>query len=221
MQEDSWEFAHTLDALRVVSVRNDEPAKASRPFDRDRDGLVPSGGAGFVILESLEHARQRGATAYAEVIGFGANSDGFDITTPSSDGAVGCMHAALDDAGIDAAAVDYINAHATSTPVGDVNEAQAIAKVFGDHPFVSSTKSMTGHEIGTAGSNELVYTLLMMKGGFIAANTNIDEIDEQCRCINLVANEAIDVAIDVAMSNSFGFGGVNTCLVVRRLPELV
>lgn len=216
VQEGSWAFHCNFDALRLFSRREDEPTKASRPFDKYRDGLVPSAGCGIVILEDYEQARRRGAPIQTELIGCGTNSDGFDMTVPSGMGSVKCMELALRDAGIDAEEVDYINAHATSTVVGDVSEAQAITELFGKRPLVSSTKSMTGHEIAAAGSNELIYTLLMMQNDFIAPNINIEEIDEKCQGIHIVANHAINAPIRVAMSNSFGFGGVNTCLIVKK-----
>jgi 3-oxoacyl-[acyl-carrier-protein] synthase I len=215
-QEDGWEGVCHFDALQAFSRREDEPTKASRPFDKYRDGLVPSAGAGVVILEELEHARRRGARIYAELLGFAMNSDGFDMTIPSGEGSRRCMELALADAGIAPEQVDYVNAHASSTPLGDVAEAQAIATVFGKNPLVSSTKSMTGHELGAAGSNELVYCLLMMQHNFIAPNINVEEIDPQCAGINVVANEARETPIDIAVSNSFGFGGVNTCIVLKR-----
>ena len=215
-QEDGWEGVCHFDALQAFSRREDEPTKASRPFDKDRDGLVPSAGAGVVILEELEHAQRRGARIYAELLGFAMNSDGYDMTIPSGEGSRRCMQLALEDAGIGPEQVDYVNAHASSTPVGDVVEAQAIATVFGKGPLVSSTKSMTGHELGAAGSNELIYCLLMMQHHFAAPNINLEAIDPQCGGINLVANQAREARIEVAASNSFGFGGVNTCIVVRR-----
>jgi 3-oxoacyl-[acyl-carrier-protein] synthase-1 len=214
--EDGWEGVCHFDALQAFSIREDEPTKASRPFDKDRDGLVPSAGAGIVVLEELEHARRRGARIYAELLGYALNSDGYDMTIPSGEGSIRCMQLALKDAGLAADQVDYINAHATSTPVGDVAEAQAIARIFGNRPYVSSTKSMTGHELGAAGSNEIIYCLLMMEHNFIAPNINVEEIDPQCTGINLVANQAREDRIDVAASNSFGFGGVNTCMVLKR-----
>jgi 3-oxoacyl-[acyl-carrier-protein] synthase-1 len=215
-QEDGWEGVCHFDALQAFSRREDEPTKASRPFDKYRDGLVPSAGAGVVILEELDHARNRGARIYAELLGFAMNSDGYDMTIPSGQGSQRCMQLALEDAGIAPEQVDYINAHASSTPVGDVVEARAIATVFGKGPLVSSTKSMTGHELGAAGSNELIYCLVMMQHNFIAPNINIEEIDPQCEGINLVANQAREARIDVVASNSFGFGGVNTCIVLKR-----
>ncbi len=218
VQEGSWAYDCNFDALRAFSGREDDPSRASRPFDRYRDGLVPSAGCGIVILEDYDQARARGARVYAELIGYGTNSDGYDMTIPSGVGSLKCMQLALKDAAIEASEVDYVNAHATSTVVGDVAEAQAIARLLGKRPLVSSTKSMTGHEIGAAGSNELIYTLLMMNNGFVAPNINIEEIDEECRGINIVANDAIDAPIRIAMSNSFGFGGVNSCLIVKKLP---
>jgi 3-oxoacyl-[acyl-carrier-protein] synthase I len=216
IQEDTWEYFCHFDALQAFSMREEEPAKASRPFDRYRDGLVPSAGAGIVILEELEQAQRRGAKIYGELIGYAFTSDGHDMTIPSGEGSVRCMQEALRDAGIGAEQVGYINAHATSTPVGDAVEAQAIAAVFGNRPFVSSTKSMTGHEQGAAGSNEIIYTLLMMRHRFIAPNINLDELDPQCQGLNLVGNCAIEAEIDIAASNSFGFGGVNTCILLKR-----
>jgi 3-oxoacyl-[acyl-carrier-protein] synthase I len=215
-QEDGWESVCHFDALQAFSTREDDPTKASRPFDKYRDGLVPSVGAGIVILEELEHAQRRGARIYAEVMGYATNSDGYDMTVPSGEGTVRCMELALEDAGMAPGQVDYLNAHATSTPVGDAVEARAIAQVFGDGTFVSSTKSMTGHELGAAGSNELIYCLLMMQHNFIAPNINIEEIDPQCLGINLVANRSREAPIDVAASNSSGFGGVNTCIILQR-----
>ena len=216
VQEGSWAYDCNFDALRVFSKREEAPAKASRPFDRYRDGLVPSLGCGIVILEDYSSARRRGASIWAEIIGTGTNSDGYDMTTPTGIGCARCMEIALRDAGVAAEVVDYINAHATSTIVGDVAEARSIREVFGMKPLVSSTKSMTGHEIGTAGSNELIYTVLMMKNGFVAPNINVEEIDPECGGTNIVANHAVEAQLRVAMSNSFGFGGVNTCLVVKN-----
>ena len=215
-QEGSWEYDCTFEALRVFSNREDAPAEASRPFDKDRDGLVPSAGAGMVVLEEYAAAKARGATVYGELIGYGTNCDGHKMTTPSGLGGIRCMKLAMADAGVEPDEIDYVNAHATGTPVGDVQEAQGVVAVFGDKPLVSSTKSMTGHEIGAAGATELIYTLLMMQHGFVAPNINISEIDEECRGMNLVANEAIDARIDTALSNSFGFGGVNSGLIVKR-----
>jgi len=217
VQEGSWEFDCMFESLRVFSNREHAPAEASRPFDKNRDGLVPSVGSGFVVVENYAQAVARGAPIYAEILGVASNADGYAITTPSGEGSVRCMRMALADAGIGPDEVDYVNAHATSTKVGDAVEAQGIVEVFGGRPYVSSTKSMTGHEIGASGATELIYTLLMMKHGFIAPNINVEEIDDDCRGINLVANDAIEAPVRVAMSNSFGFGGVNCVLVVRRV----
>lgn len=216
VQEDTWEAFCPFDALKAFSVREDAPTKASRPFDKHRDGLVPSAGSGLLILEELEEARRRGAKVYAELLGYAFTSDGVDMTVPSGDGSARSMHLALQDAGLRPDEVGYINAHATSTPLGDVSEARAIAAVFGKQPYVSSTKSMTGHELATSGSSEAIYTLLMMRNHFVAPSINLDEVDPQCDGIKLVANRAIEAKIDTAASNAFGFGGVNTCLVLRK-----
>jgi 3-oxoacyl-[acyl-carrier-protein] synthase-1 len=216
VQEDTWEYFCQFDALKAFSVREGDPTRASRPFDKSRDGLVPSAGGGIVLLEELEEARRRGARIYGELIGYAFTSDGSDMTIPSGEGSIRCMRLALQDAGIRPDEVDYVNAHATSTPVGDVSEARAIAEVFGMRPYVSSTKSMTGHEQGACGATEVIYTLLMMRDGFVAPNINLEELDPKCEGMNLVANRAIEAKIDVAASNAFGFGGVNTCLVLRK-----
>jgi 3-oxoacyl-[acyl-carrier-protein] synthase-1 len=219
VHEDSWEYFCQFDALKAFSMREDEPTRASRPFDKDRDGLVPSAGGSILILEDLERARARGAKVYAELIGYAFTSDGHDMTVPSGEGNVRCMRNALEDAGITAGDVTYINAHATSTPLGDKVEAQGIAEVFGTNSYVSSTKSMTGHEQGAAGSNETVYTALMIEHGFIAPTINLDEVDPDCAGIKIVGNEALEQPIEIAASNSFGFGGVNTCLLLKKPSE--
>ncbi len=216
IQEGSTEFDLLFEALRVFSHREDSPTAASRPFDRRRDGLVPSAGAGFVILENYEQAVARGIPIHGEIIGFASNSDGYSMTTPSGEGSLRCMRMGLADAAMTPDAVDYINAHATSTQVGDAVEAQGIREVFGSRPFVSSTKSMTGHETAASGATELIYTLLMMRHNFVAPSINIEEIDPECAGINLVKNQAIETPLRVAVSNSFGFGGVNNVLVVAR-----
>jgi 3-oxoacyl-[acyl-carrier-protein] synthase-1 len=216
VQEDSWEYFCQFDALQVFSMRDDEPTKASRPFDRHRDGFVPSAGCGILILEELEAARKRGARIYAELLGYAFANDGYDMTAPSGEGSVRCMEQALRAAGVTPEQVDYVNAHATSTPIGDIVEAHAIAKVFGNRPYVSSTKSMTGHEQGASGSNEIIYTLLMMDHDFVAPNINLEELDTQCKGINLVANQAIPTKIQTAASNAFGFGGANTCIILKK-----
>jgi len=207
----------TFDALSAFSIHESTPAKASRPFDRDRDGLIPSGGAATVILESLESAQKRGATILGEVIGYGFSSNGSHISNPTVDGPVRSLQMALNDAGIRAGEVDYINAHATSTPAGDSSEARAIFEVFGpDGPLVSSTKSMTGHECWMAGASEIIYSVLMMQNSFVAPNINFENPDEDSAKLN-IAKSTIEKDIVVFLSNSFGFGGTNSSLVVRKL----
>ena len=204
-----------FDALGTFSTREDAPAAASRPFDRDRDGLVPGGGAATVMLESLESAQSRGAAILGEVLGYGFSSNGQHISNPSTEGQARSIRRALADAGIDASGVEYINAHATSTPAGDITEAEAIYEVFGGKVPVSSTKSMTGHECWMAGASEIVYSMLMMQGGFIAPNINFENPDEHSAKINIVP-QRLDAGFDTFLSNSFGFGGTNSSLVVRR-----
>lgn len=207
----------TFDALSAFSLRENDPLKASRPFDRDRDGLIPSGGAATVILESLESAQKRGAKILGEVIGYGFSSNGGHISNPTVDGPVRSLHMAMKDAGILAADVDYINAHATSTPAGDASEAKAIDEVFGHHkPLVSSTKSMTGHECWMAGASEIVYSVLMMQNSFVAPNINFENPDEDSAKLN-IAKVAVEKDIVVFLSNSFGFGGTNSSLIIRKL----
>lgn len=206
----------TFDALGAFSVRENEPAKASRPFDRDRDGLVPSGGAATVFIESLESAQKRGAKILGEIIGYGFSSNGGHISNPTVDGPVRSLMMALNDAKLKPDEIDYINAHATSTPQGDASEAQAIHAVFGTYnPFVSSTKSMTGHECWMAGASEVVYSMLMMQNGFIAPNINFENPDEHSAKLNIVPVTK-EKNIDVFLSNSFGFGGTNSSLIVRK-----
>ncbi|MBI5442452.1 MAG: beta-ketoacyl-[acyl-carrier-protein] synthase family protein [Deltaproteobacteria bacterium] len=216
VQESSWAFDCNFDALRAFSLRESEPARASRPFDKDRDGLVPSSGCGVVVLEEEESARKRGARIHAELAGWATNSDGFDMTIPSGQGGQRCLELALADAGKDSGDVDYVHAHATSTLVGDAQEAKTIRSLLGDKPWVSSTKSMTGPELAAAGATGVVYTLLMMRDGFVAPSINLDNIDPECAGIRLAANTAVETSIRVAVSNSFGFGGVNTCLVLAK-----
>ena len=205
-----------FDALNAFSSREDDPTKASRPFDKNRDGLVPSGGAASLILESYESAVKRGATILAEVIGYGFSSNGDHISVPNVDGPKRSLMMAIRDAGIDISDIKYVNAHATSTPVGDLNEAKAIAEVFGQHkPYVASTKSFTGHEMWMAGASEIVYSTLMMQNNFIAANLNFEEPDEASVNIN-IPTKRIDMEFDTFLSNSFGFGGTNSSLVVRK-----
>ncbi len=215
-QEISEYAMGSFDALSAFSVREREPAKASRPFDRDRDGLIPSGGAATVIIESLESAQKRGAKILAEVIGYGFSSNGAHISNPTVDGPVKSLQMALKDAGISTAEVDYINAHATSTPAGDASEAKAIYNVFGNaNPYVSSTKSMTGHECWMAGASEIVYSMLMMQNSFIAPNINFENPDEDSAKLNIVKN-SIEKEINVFLSNSFGFGGTNSSLIIKK-----
>ncbi|MEO5998547.1 MAG: beta-ketoacyl-[acyl-carrier-protein] synthase family protein [Chitinophagaceae bacterium] len=206
-----------FDALSAFSVHESAPEKASRPFDRDRDGLIPSGGAATIILESLESATKRGAKILGELVGYGFSSNGEHISNPTVDGPVRALSMALKDAGMQANEVDYINAHATSTPAGDTSEAKAIDTIFGvSKPFVSSTKSMTGHECWMAGASEMVYSLLMMHNNFIAPNINFENPDEDSARLNIV-EKSIEKDIDVFLSNSFGFGGTNSSLIVRKL----
>src|SRR6187402_210251 len=209
----------SFDGLGVFSPREDEPAKASRPFDIGRDGLIPSGGGATLVLESYESAVKRGATILAEVAGYGFSSNGGHISTPNVEGPSTAMQRALDEAGIKAGEVDYINAHATSTPAGDENEAKAIFKVFGESgPYVSSTKSMTGHECWMAGASEVIYSILMMQNDFIAPNINLETPDEYAAKLNLVKT-TINKKIDIFLSNSFGFGGTNSALVVKKYKK--
>lgn len=206
-----------FDTLNAFSIREDEPTKASRPFDKNRDGLVPSGGAASVILESYESAVRRGATILGEVIGYGFSSNGDHISVPNVDGPKRSLQMAIRDAGVDLAEIKYVNAHATSTPVGDLNEARAIAEVFGEHkPYVASTKCFTGHEMWMAGASEVVYSMLMMHNNFIAANLNFEEPDEASANIN-IPTQRVDIEFDTFLSNSFGFGGTNSTLVIRRV----
>ncbi len=207
-------------AARALSTRNDEPERASRPWDRDRDGFVLGDGAGVVVLEALDHARARGARIYAELVGFGMSGDAFHMTQPSKDGegAARCMTNALRDAGLRPEDVDYINAHGTSTPAGDVAETQAIHRAFGDHArrlAVSSTKSMVGHALGAAGGMEAVFTVLALRDQVLPPTINLDHPDPACD-LDYVPNEARQAKVEVALSNSFGFGGTNGTLVFRR-----
>ena len=215
-QEINAESMASFDALGAFSIRENEPTKASRPFDSKRDGLIPSGGAATVILENLESALKRGANILAEVIGFGFSSNGEHISLPNVDGPVRSLEMALKQARIQAKEVDYINAHATSTPSGDMNEAQALEKVFGEYkPLVSSTKSMTGHEMWMGGASEIVYSMLMMQNDFVAPNINFEEPDEFSAKLNLTTVPT-PKKIDVFLSNSFGFGGTNSSLIIKK-----
>ncbi|CAG4995027.1 3-oxoacyl-[acyl-carrier-protein] synthase 1 [Dyadobacter sp. CECT 9275] len=217
-QEINMESMCSFDGLGTFSTHESEPMKASRPFDRDRDGLIPSGGAATVILESYDAAVKRGAPILAELIGYGFSSNGDHISNPSIDGQVRSLQMALGQAGIGPEAIDYINAHATSTPVGDSSEARAIYEVFGGEVPVSSTKSLTGHECWMAGASEIVYSLLMLQNDFIAPNINFENPDEDSARINIVP-ETKSHKIDCFLSNSFGFGGTNSTLIVRRITS--
>lgn len=206
----------SFDGLGAFSKLESAPEKASMPFDRKRDGLVPSGGAATVILEEMEHAMRRGAPILAEVIGYGFSSDGVHISVPDVNGQIRAISMALKDAEIDPDRIDYINAHATSTPVGDQIEAKALDHIFGNYkPSISSTKSMTGHELWMAGASEIIYSVIMMQNSFIAPNINFEEPDEFTAKLNIVA-KTIPKEINVFLSNSFGFGGTNSCLIVRK-----
>jgi len=215
-QEINAESTASFDALNAFSTREAEPAKASRPFDRDRDGLVPSGGAATVILESYESAMKRGAPILGELVGYGFSSNGEHISLPNVDGPVRAMQNALRDAGLQPESIDYINAHATSTPAGDSNEARSIDTVFGScKPLVSSTKSMTGHEMWMGGASEVIYSTLMMNHSFIAPNINLENTDEYTSLLNIVTRTE-HREIRSFLSNSFGFGGTNSSLIVRK-----
>jgi 3-oxoacyl-[acyl-carrier-protein] synthase-1 len=214
-QEVNLESTGNFDALNAFSVRENEPAKASRPFDRDRDGLVPSGGAATLVLESYDSAVKRGAKILAEIIGYGFSSNGDHISVPNLEGPIKAMKMAIQDAGLSAKDIGYINAHATSTPIGDGKEAEAISMVFGDaRPWVSSTKSMTGHEMWMGGASEVVYSILMMQNGFIAPNINFENPDEFSAKLR-IADKTINQGFNIFLSNAFGFGGTNSTLIVK------
>ena len=217
-QEINFYSMASFDALGAFSKRMDEPTKASRPFDRDRDGLIPSGGAAALVLEEYEHAVARGATILAEVSGYGFSSNGTAvISQPSDEGCVIAMQRAMNDAGISADDVDYINAHATSTHLGDMYEAIALNRLFnGKHALISSTKGMTGHECWMAGASEIVYSTLMMQNNFVAPNINLDNRDEYSEPLNL-ADKTVDTEVNTVLSNSFGFGGTNSALVIKKV----
>ncbi|EHQ5177429.1 beta-ketoacyl-ACP synthase I [Salmonella enterica] len=214
-EELCWEMACEFDAMGALSTKyNDTPEKASRTYDAHRDGFVIAGGGGMVVVEELEHALARGAHIYAEIVGYGATSDGADMVAPSGEGAVRCMQMAMH--GVDTP-IDYLNSHGTSTPVGDVKELGAIREVFGDNsPAISATKAMTGHSLGAAGVQEAIYSLLMLEHGFIAPSINIEELDEQAAGLDIVT-ETTERELTTVMSNSFGFGGTNATLVMRKL----
>ena len=214
-EELDWTLSVLFDAMGAMSSNfNDRPAVASRAYDKDRDGFVIAGGAGIVVLEDYERAKARGAKIYGEIIGYAANSDGFDMVAPSGEGAVRCMNLAMSTIG--GRTIDYLNPHGTSTPVGDSREMQAVRDVFGDKaPLISSTKSLTGHSLGAAGAQEAIYSLLMLNNGFVAESAHIENLDPEFADLPIV-RQRIDRSLDTVMSNSFGFGGTNGCLVMAR-----
>ena len=217
-EELHWTLTLLFDAMPALSSNyNDTPERASRPYDVNRDGFVIAGGGGVLVLEELDHARARGAKIYAEIAGYGATSDGYDMVQPSGEGAARCMRMAL---GESQGPIDYINAHGTSTPVGDSKELEAIREVFGGEvPPISSTKSLTGHSQGATGVHEAIYSLLMMKHGFISASANVDDLDPEAEGMPIVTERRDDVVLDQVMSNSFGFGGTNAALIFKRLAD--
>ena len=215
-EELDWTLSVLFDAMGAMSSKyNDTPEKASRAYDKDRDGFVIAGGAGVLVLEEYEHAKARGARIYAEVAGYGATSDGFDMVAPSGEGAERCMRMALADV---KAPVDYINPHATSTPIGDLKEIEAVRAVFGDKcPAISATKSLTGHSLGAAGAQEAIYSILMMNSGFICESANIENLDSAFAGVQIVRERRDNVTLGCVLSNSFGFGGTNASVVFKRL----
>lgn len=215
-EEEHWTMSCLFDAMGALSTQyNDTPEKASRAYDANRDGFVIAGGGGMLVLEELEHAKARGAKIYAEVVGYGATSDGYNMVAPSGEGAVRCIQQAM--ATVDGDSVDYINAHGTSTPAGDVTELKAVSEAFGgDMPPISSTKSLSGHSLGAAGVQEAIYSLLMQEGNFICASANIDELDPEAGDANVVRETQENVELNRVMSNSFGFGGTNCTLVFEK-----
>ncbi|MCA0976586.1 beta-ketoacyl-ACP synthase I [Halomonas denitrificans] len=217
-EEEHWTLSCLFDAMGALSTSyNDDPATASRPYDKSRDGFVIAGGGGMLVLEELEHAKARGAKIYAEVVGYGATSDGKDMVAPSGEGAVRCMRQAMATVDGD---IDYINTHGTSTPVGDVAELKAVREVFGDStPAMSSTKSLTGHSLGATGVQEAIYSLLMMENDFIAASANVSDLDDEAQGFDIVTQRRDGVKLDRVLSNSFGFGGTNACLVLQRYSD--
>ena len=213
-EELDWTLSVMFDAMGAMSSKyNDRPATASRAYDKNRDGFVIAGGAGTVVLEELEHAKARGAKIYAEIVGYGATSDGYDMVAPLGEGAMRCMKMAMQGVG----QIDYINPHGTSTPVGDQKEIEAIRAVFGDKiPPISSTKSLTGHSLGATGVQEAIYSLLMMKNGFLCESANIEELDPEFADVPILRKRVDNAKVDTVMSNSFGFGGTNATLVMER-----
>lgn len=215
-EEEHWSMTALFDAMGALSTRNDAPERASRAYDQDRDGFVIAGGAGFVVVEELEHALERGAKIYAEIVGYGATSDGFDMVAPSGEGGERAMRMALETI---EGSVDYINAHGTSTPAGDPPEIAAIRRVFGeDLPKISSTKSLSGHSLGAAGVHETVYSLLMLDNDFICASANVENLDPDIEEAPIVTKRIDNAGIKTVMSNSFGFGGTNAVLAFQKLP---
>ncbi|MFG3453439.1 beta-ketoacyl-ACP synthase I [Pseudomonas knackmussii] len=214
-EEEHWSQSCLFDAMGALSSQyNETPEKASRAYDAKRDGFVIAGGGGMVVVEELEHALKRGAKIYAEIVGYGATSDGYDMVAPSGEGALRCMQQAMATVDGD---IDYLNTHGTSTPVGDVAESKAVRNMFGDKiPAISSTKSLSGHSLGAAGVHEAIYCMLMMQGNFIAGSANIDELDSEVADMPIVRETRDDAKIDLVMSNSFGFGGTNATLVLKR-----
>ncbi len=218
-QETNHYSMSSFDALGTFSTRMDSPEKASRPFDKDRDGLIPSGGAAALVLEDYEHAVARGANILCEVVGYGFSSNGAGISQPSEEGSYIAMQRAIDDAGIKADDIDYVNAHATSTPQGDMYEALALDRLFnGKKALISSTKSMTGHECWMAGASEIVYSLIMMQNNFVAPNINLNDPCDAAKNLNL-ARATKNISVDIVLSNSFGFGGTNSALVIKKLEN--
>jgi 3-oxoacyl-[acyl-carrier-protein] synthase-1 len=217
-EELHWTLSMLFDAMGALSSKyNDTPEKASRTYDANRDGFVIAGGGGMLVIEELEHAKARGAKIYAEIVGYGANSDGYDMVAPSGEGAVRCMQLALETV---KGEIDYINPHGTSTPVGDTKEISAIKEVFGDKiPKISSTKSMSGHSLGAAGVHELIYSLLMLENDFIAPSINIEQMDEACEGVPIVTERVDNAGLRRIMSNSFGFGGTNACVVIEKFEN--
>ena len=216
-QEIDWPAMAAFDALKAFASAGTDPTRASRPFAADRDGLVPSGGAAMLVIESETHARNRGAHIYGYVAGYAFSSNGNHLTEPTVDGPVRCMRRALEQAGLSIAEVDYVNAHATSTPVGDLVEGRALLEVFGaGGPPVSSTKSLTGHECWMSGASEVLYSLLMMRDGFLAPNANLDALDPELTGLNVIP-EMVEARPRTVLSNAFGFGGTNSSVVVRAL----
>ena len=217
-EAEHWSLSAMFDAMGALSTKyNDNPGKASRAYDADRDGFVIAGGGGVLVVEELEHAKARGAKIYAEITGYGATSDGYDMVAPSGEGAVRCMQIAMTTAN---RPIDYINAHGTSTPVGDIKETAAVKEMFGESiPAINSTKSLSGHSLGAAGVQEAIYSLLMMENDFICESANIENLDPEVEGLPIVRERRDDVTLNAIMSNSFGFGGTNATLVFERFEE--